>query len=213
MVAKRIGSLRFIVLSIVLLTHAVALWGLTRLETGRRMLAEMTPLFVNIIEPQPTPSAPKPPPEAPKPKRDPPRPPPRPVALPPPIIAAEAPPVEAAAEAPAPVAVAPEPEPAPPPKPVLLIPPSFNAAYLDNPAPTYPSASRRFGEEGQVVLRVYVNARGLADKVELSQSSGYDRLDRVALDTVRQWRFVPARRGDEAVSAWVLVPIAFRLGD
>ena len=32
-----------------------------------------------------------------------------------------------------------------------------------------------------------------------------------AAATVRQWRFVPARRGDEPISATVLVPIVFRL--
>jgi len=28
---------------------------------------------------------------------------------------------------------------------------------------------------------------------------------------VRQWKFVPARRGDTPVGAWVLVPISFTL--
>jgi protein TonB len=37
------------------------------------------------------------------------------------------------------------------------------------------------------------------------------RLDEAALVTVKKWRFVPARRGGEAVSAWVVVPIAFSL--
>ena len=37
------------------------------------------------------------------------------------------------------------------------------------------------------------------------------RLDNAAQDAVWRWKFVPARRGDEAVSAWVLVPITFNL--
>ena len=32
-----------------------------------------------------------------------------------------------------------------------------------------------------------------------------------AIDTVKRWRFVPARQGDRAVAAWVLVPITFSL--
>jgi len=28
---------------------------------------------------------------------------------------------------------------------------------------------------------------------------------------VKQWRFVPARRGKTPISAWVLVPISFSL--
>jgi protein TonB len=90
-------------------------------------------------------------------------------------------------------------------------PPRFNADYLNNPAPHYPAVSRRLREEGRVMLRVYVDPQGAPARVELRTSSGHERLDTVALETVRHWKFVPARRGDEAVSAWVLVPIAFRL--
>jgi len=36
-------------------------------------------------------------------------------------------------------------------------------------------------------------------------------LDHAARDTVRGWRFAPARRGDVPVPAWVLIPISFRL--
>jgi protein TonB len=60
-------------------------------------------------------------------------------------------------------------------------------------------------------LRVLVGADGNAREVVLKTSSGYERLDRSALDTVRHWKFVPARVGNEPVSAWVLVPIVFSL--
>jgi protein TonB len=36
-------------------------------------------------------------------------------------------------------------------------------------------------------------------------------LDQAALQAVKQWHFVPAQRGGEAVAAWVEVPIVFRL--
>lgn len=89
--------------------------------------------------------------------------------------------------------------------------PRFNADYLDNPKPPYPGLSRRMGEEGEVQLRVQVDANGNAQQVELYRSSGFPRLDQTALDTVRQWRFVPARQGDQPVPAWVIVPIKFSL--
>jgi protein TonB len=92
-----------------------------------------------------------------------------------------------------------------------VIPPSFNAAYLNNPPPAYPSVSRRMGQQGKVMLRVLVNASGTTDKVEIRSSSGFERLDDAALDAVRHWRFVPARQGDRPVAAWVLVPIIFTL--
>jgi protein TonB len=87
----------------------------------------------------------------------------------------------------------------------------FDADYLDNPSPAYPSASRRLGEQGIALLRVYVSAQGLAETVELKASSGFARLDQAAQEAVSRWRFVPARRGEQAVAAWVQVPITFQL--
>jgi protein TonB len=112
---------------------------------------------------------------------------------------------------PAPAAAFPAPPTPAPAPPAPVVPPSFSADYLMNPAPAYPPLSRRLGEEGKVVLRVFVNEQGLPAKVELRTSSGFSRLDSVALETVRQWKFVAARRGDQAVTAWVLVPISFSL--
>lgn len=95
--------------------------------------------------------------------------------------------------------------------PTAFVPPIFNAAYLENPPPSYPPASRRFGETGHVLLRVFVSATGRAEQIELKTSSGFDRLDDAARAAVTRWRFVPARRGDEPVAAWVLVPITFAM--
>lgn len=91
------------------------------------------------------------------------------------------------------------------------IPPRFDAAYLQNPSPEYPSLSRRMGEEGRVVLRVLVTPEGRAEQLEIRTSSGFARLDQAALDTVRRWRFAPARQGAESVHAWVLIPVTFSL--
>lgn len=87
----------------------------------------------------------------------------------------------------------------------------FDADYLQNPAPVYPSLSRRMGEEGKVMLRAYVLPSGKPESVELKHSSGSARLDEAAMAAVRKWRFVPARKGGDAVAAWVLIPISFRL--
>lgn len=90
-------------------------------------------------------------------------------------------------------------------------PPSYSAAYLRNPKPDYPPLSKRLGEQGVVTLRVFVAADGNPQDVQLKASSGFGRLDNAAQDAVRRWRFTPAKRGDEAVAAWVLVPIRFSL--
>lgn len=67
------------------------------------------------------------------------------------------------------------------------------------------------GETGKVVLRVLISADGLPEKIELNQSSGYDRLDRQAQSTVQRWRFVPGKRNGVAEAMWYLVPINFVL--
>lgn len=92
-----------------------------------------------------------------------------------------------------------------------MTPARFDAEYLQNPAPAYPSISKRMHEEGTVLLLVLVSSDGEAERVGIRQGSGYARLDEVAVKTVQQWRFVPARRGDEAVAASIVVPIVFRL--
>ena len=92
-----------------------------------------------------------------------------------------------------------------------VAPPRFDAGYLDNPPPRYPPESRRAHEQGTTLLRVLVSKDGDALQVSVEHSSGSRRLDEAALSAVLRWRFEPARRGAEAVEAWVLVPIEFEL--
>lgn len=107
--------------------------------------------------------------------------------------------------------------PPPPPSPAraavasAVVPPKFDADYLDNPAPVYPRQSKRLGETGSVYLMVFVDANGQPGQVEIQKSSTYDRLDQAALEAVRHWRFVAARQGEKTVAAWVVVPIHFTL--
>jgi protein TonB len=110
----------------------------------------------------------------------------------------------------APVAPAP-PAPAPAPAPAKVELPSTNADYLQNPKPAYPPISKRLGEQGKVVVRVLIGADGSAQQAEIRQSSGYDRLDQAALQTVLKWRYVPGKRAGVAEAMWFNVPIHFVL--
>jgi len=96
-------------------------------------------------------------------------------------------------------------------QPAAIVPPQFDADYLDNPAPAYPALSRRLSEAGRVVLRVFVDAGGNARQIEIHTSSRFERLDQAAVDAVRRWRFAAARLGEQPVAAWVLVPVNFSL--
>ena len=93
-----------------------------------------------------------------------------------------------------------------------LTPPQFGAAYLNNPRPAYPPLARKMGMEGLVMLKVLVSREGnVSFETEVGHSSGYELLDKAAKEAVKNWRFVPARRGESAVDEWVQVPMAFRL--
>ena len=209
-----------IILSVVLF-HAVALWAL---QTGllRRAAEIVIPaqVLAEFVTP-PTPEAKEPPPPAQPPPKPMPRQPvvrqqaPRPVAKPDPLPAPNAP-MGVAEAVPAPVTEAPPtpaapPAPPSPPAPPRIELPSSNAGYLNNPKPTYPAISRRLGEQGKVVLRVFIDAEGSPQQIEIRQSSGYERLDQQALDAVRRWRFVPGKRNGVPEAMWNIVPINFVL--
>ena len=73
-----------------------------------------------------------------------------------------------------------------------------------NPAPAYPLAAVRLGQEGRVVLQVSVDGAGRPLNVELRRSSGFPLLDQSALKAVKSWRF-------DAGRSQVRVPIRFAL--
>jgi len=108
--------------------------------------------------------------------------------------------------------VKPEPE-KPQVKEDIIEEPKFGVAYLNNPAPTYPPMSRRIGEQGRVLMRVLVSASGDPETVSIESSSGSGRLDEAAMQAVKKWRFVPAKKNKQPISAYVLVPIKFSLDD
>lgn len=222
-----LGRNTLIIASVVLL-HAAALWalqsGLARktveIIVPAEVIAELiAPPAPQVRPPPPAPLAPQAPP-VPRPavvRKAAPRPAPTPLAVADPTPAPNAPQVTATPEpapvaaAPASVAAVPAPAAPAPAAPARIELPSSNAAYLNNPAPSYPSISKRMGEQGKVVLRVLIGADGTPQKVELKQSSGYDRLDRQAQDAVMRWRFVPGKRNGVPEAMWNLVPINFVL--
>jgi protein TonB len=210
---------------VVVAAHAAALWAMQhafgQLQPPEIVVpAEVIAEFVAPPAPAPKPPAPPPPtPPAPAPKPQPQSKPvvkktalPKAIADPTPSPSA---PMGSASDAPqekAPPAPPPSPPapPAPPAAPKMELP-SSNAAYLNNPSPAYPSVSKRMGEQGKVFLRVYINEQGQPEKIEIKQSSGYDRLDEAALNTVRNWKFVPGKRNGVPEAMWHIVPINFVL--
>lgn len=90
-------------------------------------------------------------------------------------------------------------------------PPSSDAAYLNNPHPVYPRISKRLGEQGKVILSVLIDIDGTARNVQIKQTSGFQRLDEVAVETVKKWRYVPGKISGTPQSMLFNIPINFVL--
>ncbi len=71
--------------------------------------------------------------------------------------------------------------------------------------------SQRLGEQGKVVVRVLIGTDGVPQKVELQTSSGFERLDKAAMDATMRWRYVPGKRGDVPEAMWYQIPLQFTL--
>jgi protein TonB len=229
--ARLDSLLRLRGLALALALHGGLMYALTRsADLEAPQVAMAAPIQVSLlagggVKQAETPTPPKP--EPPKPQKAQPKPKPTPKPLPQtapeeapkatsePPSPDQTPPAETAAESAAasasPATTANDAPPGASDVDAPLVEARFDAAYLNNPRPAYPPMSRKLREEGTVLLRAYVLPEGSAQTVEIKRSSGSARLDRAALEAVRQWRFAPARRGRSTVAAWVVIPVTFRM--
>lgn len=209
-----------VILALSLVVHGIVVQVLKDMPLVKQELVkqEKPPSKVQISFYQPPPPKPVPPPpkpvvqKPPQPKVVPLKKPPKPKVAPKPVQEyVEAPVNTPVADAPpAPVVSAPPPPP-PPPKVEKVTQPTAGAGYLNNPPPNYPDIAMERGWDGKVLLKVHVLASGKPDSVNVSKSSGHEVLDDEAVRTVKQWSFVPGKRGDTPIDGWVTVPITFNL--
>lgn len=74
----------------------------------------------------------------------------------------------------------------------------------------YPSEAKRNGVEGNVVLKISIDAEGNVTGVKLLNGPGYG-LNEAALAAVKRFRFTPAIKGGEAVSTEIPYTYTFLL--
>jgi protein TonB len=80
-----------------------------------------------------------------------------------------------------------------------------------NMQPIYPDSARAAGEQGTVLIDVMVHASGRPGQYRVAQSSGFGDLDAAALETVLNWKYVPATRDGDTVSDWASVKVVYEL--
>lgn len=79
------------------------------------------------------------------------------------------------------------------------------------PAPNYPAASKKAGEQGQVVITVTVTSAGRIGGASIAQSCGHSRLDQAALSAAKGIVFKPNKGGAPSGTVTVRVPYRFDL--
>ncbi|MQR02183.1 energy transducer TonB [Glaciimonas soli] len=85
--------------------------------------------------------------------------------------------------------------------------------YIQEPRPEYPSSSKRMGEEGKVIMRVLINEKGRAERIEIQKTSGYSRLDDAAKRAMLRALFKPYMENGKAIPVYAIVPINFQLSN
>jgi protein TonB len=202
---------RLVGIAVVVLLHVGFVGALLQFASTRSRAAEVAPTFVKLIaQPEPrvdqrplsaaaTLAHERPPRFA---LRDVPLPAPIEFAAPEPIAEpiVAAPMAEAKADPVAPPAAS-----APPPKTISTV------EYIRPPQLEYPALSRRFGEQGRVLLRVLIGREGRAERVEVQVSSGSRRLDEAAIKAAREALYRPYSENGVAIPVWALVPTLFEL--
>ena len=210
------------VIAVVVLGHALGLWGLHKASLGKplqvivpaRLLAEFVTPAPPAASEAPAPTAQPRPAPAPMPRSQPAAPTlavadaplktlspirPSPRSAPPALEGSRIVPLQ-----PQPEAVLPAPQ-----MPEVLVKASSPPSDSLNPAPPYPATSRHLRESGRVVVRVLIGPNAQALDVVLQRSSGFDRLDQVSIETVRGWRFDPAAYRGASETLWIQIPINF----
>ncbi|MEK6689791.1 MAG: energy transducer TonB [Nitrospirota bacterium] len=72
-------------------------------------------------------------------------------------------------------------------------------------AKVYPWLARKKGIEGKVVLRFRVMQDGMVKEIELVESSGFEILDKVSVETIKRSAPLPY------INGWIEIPLVFRL--
>jgi protein TonB len=194
-------------MAVVIVMHIGIVYGLAYGLSRANVEVLKGPLEADIIEMEEEEEEVEPPPPPPEFE------PPPPEFVPPPEIAIDLP-----AEAPATAitAVTSEKRAPPPPPPAPKVEKVVTLPKADprrpNSQPDYPSASRRLGEEGSVVLLLLVKEDGKVGDAKVDSSSGHPRLDEAAVkEALRRWKFVPGTEDGKPKAMWHKVKVTFKL--
>lgn len=205
------NATRLLGLGLVVALHAALIYALATGLAHRAIDIVRRPIMTTIIEEAPQPQA-EPPPPAPRFL------PPLPIFVPPPeVTIAKPPPVRPTAPTVI-TTVRPPPAAETPPAPVaapaaaapLRVAPRLDTGHSREPE--YPPAARRLGEQGSLLLQALIDTDGRVLETKLVQSSGSQRLDRAALEGVKEnYRFIPGTVDGKPEKVWFTIRFTWKL--
>lgn len=79
------------------------------------------------------------------------------------------------------------------------------------PPPAYPRRELAKGIDGDVLLRVLVDASGTPQTIEVIGGTRNRNFERAAINALKRWRFKPHTVDGVPRSAWASVPVTFRI--
>lgn len=95
-------------------------------------------------------------------------------------------------------------------KPVSVAAVTVRPKLLRDYRPPYPKKAEALEIEGEVKLRLHIDAQGKVGRVELLEGLGYG-LDEAALSAAKRFLFSPAMLGDQAVATVIVYRMRFEL--
>lgn len=207
--SRKSASQQLTGLGFVVILHIIAIYAVASGLAHKAVETVMGPIETKIIEeakpksedlPPPPPKLQTPPPYVPPPDLD---------------VAIDAPPPAANTTAIAAVQTTQKVVAPPPPPAAADVAPRFDpkAARANAfPDSEYPDQSRRLNEEGDVIISLLVGTDGKVTDGKIEKSSGFDRLDKAALDYyLRRGRFLPGIKDGQPIAAWKSIKVTFKL--
>ncbi len=77
----------------------------------------------------------------------------------------------------------------------------------------YPKIMEQAGIGGTSRLWAFIDATGVVRRCVVRETSGYDELDRAAIEAMMEFEFEPALHMDKSVPVWIDMPIIFTIVD
>ena len=86
---------------------------------------------------------------------------------------------------------------------------TYKIGSAKNPHPTYPLIARKKGWEGRVLIQAEIDREGNVSEIKVLESSGFNVLDNASLETLKKWKFTPAKIGNKFVDDTINIPVKF----